>query len=173
MVSLTGVLSFQKITRRYWSKALFVLLFFSHTAFGGENCDIVGKNLAEISTQNQEACAKECETRAACKAWVFVSGWNHCSLKGEAARQVSLRMHSAAIEVESGNRQLTKIQEGFDHKGKDLRRVTGVKTSTACGEVCLEESQCQGFVYLDGYKDCWLKKTPGKFRPKVFYCGVK
>lgn len=137
-----------------------------------EACDIPGSPIKSIATTDAANCAKLCQDLPACKAYVFVSGWGRCFLKDQAKKPIPLRMHAAQIEGEGGARKVGAIREDHDESGKDLRRVSGIKTAQACAEQCLAEQQCMGMAFLDGYSDCWLKKTRGKLRPKTFTCAV-
>jgi hypothetical protein len=138
------------------------------------HCDLPGGDLSNSAQASPEACAAVCAAEAGCKAWTFISGWNRCFLKAKLQKQAKLRIHAAQVDDDGkGGRQLGKIHEDHDDSGKDLRRVTKVKTAEACGQECLAEPQCQAIAFLDGYGDCWLKKSKGRTRPKIFSCGTR
>lgn len=138
------------------------------------HCDLPGGDFSNASAPSAETCSASCAAAPQCKAWTFISGWNRCFLKSKQPKRANLRIHAAQIEEDAkGGRQLGTIKEDHDDSGKDLRRITKIRSAADCGQACLEEPQCKGFAYLDGYSDCWLKKTQGKTRPKVFYCGMR
>lgn len=138
------------------------------------HCDLPGGNRSHQATVSAEACATACSTDPACQAWSFVGGWNRCFLKQKSAKPVKLQIHAAQIERDAqGVRQLGKIHLNHDSSGKDLRRISTVKDAEACGQLCVEEAQCESIAFLDGYGDCWLKKNKGRLFPKVFYCGLR
>lgn len=138
------------------------------------HCDLPGGDLSNASAASPQVCATTCEGHATCKAWTYISGWNRCFLKSKQPKPVKLRIHAAQIEGDGqGGRRLGTIYEDHDDSGKDLRRVTKIRSAADCGKACLDEPQCQAFAFLDGYGDCWLKKNRGNTRPKVFYCGSR
>jgi hypothetical protein len=65
-----------------------------------------------------------------------------------------------------------KLNVDYDHSGKDIKRLV-LDEAKACAKACREEKACAAFTFIDGYRVCWLKKTGGRLRPKVFHCGVK
>ena len=138
------------------------------------HCDLPGGDLSNAAAATAEACAESCDAVPACKAWTFISGWNRCFLKSKQPRLAKLRIHAGHVEADGkGERKLGVIQEDHDDTGKDMRRVTKVRSAAECGAECLKEPRCEGFAFLDGYGDCWLKQNQGKTRPKVFYCGLR
>ena len=61
-----------------------------------------------------------------------------------------------------------------DHAGKDLERTPRDLPSTAsCAEACINTASCVGFVYIQGYRSCWLKATDGALTPKAFVCASR
>ena len=139
----------------------------------GQHCDIPGLAAANLKVPSAENCAEACQKGDNCRAWVYVSGWGRCSLKQKVLKPVALRIHSGAVEVDdAGARKLGPVNEDSDNSGKDLRRVSGLADAAACSVKCLEGGDCKAWSFLDGYGDCWLKKTAGKTIPKEFYCGA-
>jgi hypothetical protein len=139
--------------------------------FSEGSCDIPGSTLASEAKGDAEACRAACKAEEKCRAFVFVTGWNRCFLKAKADRQVPLRMHAGQLIDESA-RIMGPIAADHDESGKDLRRVSGVKSAPACAALCVEEPACKAFAFLDGYGDCWLKGNKGRLRPKTFTCAV-
>ncbi len=135
------------------------------------HCDLPqAKNVADaLKAESVDACEVHCAGVDKCRAYVFISGWNRCFLKGEPGKQAKLRFYAG--EVRNG----AVLESAFDrdYSGKDLRRVTHVKSGELCGKECLGEPKCKAFAHLGGYDDCWLKSSVGTAREKVFTCGTR
>lgn len=139
-----------------------------------KNCDLAGKDLRSAPQLTPEACEADCAATGNCRGWVFVSGWNRCFLKSLVRRTVPLTLHGGQVSsTDEGARQIKAYTANSDHRGKDLRRVSGMKTTESCGQACLAEVACRGIVFMEGYGDCWLKKTVGNLSPKIFFCGQR
>ena len=137
-------------------------------------CDLAGHDLGGAGGgATTEASAEPCETRCAarsgCEAFVYISGWRRCFLKGPGTKVVSVRFYAGVI------RDGKIADAGFDQdfSGKDLRRVEHVASGELCAKECEAEPGCKAFAYIGGYADCWLKKDVGNRREKVFSCGIK
>ncbi|SMF56470.1 PAN domain-containing protein [Pseudobacteriovorax antillogorgiicola] len=128
------------------------------------HCDLIGENLKNIKQSSKETCFKFCNDEEACLGAVFISGWNRCFLKKIVKRQARLRLYSWMRDGEGAYDK--------DFSGKDLKRFV-VADKGLCQEKCESMSQCTGFTYLEGYRDCWVKHTSGKLFEKIFYCSVK
>lgn len=128
-------------------------------------------SLKETKAATQEACQQLCAETAGCKAALYVSGWRKCALKSDAKKTARLKFQSAEMG-EGRTYQAGSFKDDNDYTGKDLERLV-LDSADACGEACAKNSQCESFTYLDGYRVCWLKKTRGKFVPKVFSCLMK
>lgn len=160
---------------RWW----IVVGFVSFVASGGSRsepgqikqyCDIPGHNISSKKTVNQHACRSECLRSTKCKAFTYVSGWGKCFLKSRAAKQHRVRFFAGHFDDQ---RRLVESSDDRDYNGTDLKKVSGVDSGKQCQNVCKEENKCKAFVYIEGYRDCWLKSSVGKSMKKIFYCGVK
>lgn len=128
------------------------------------NCDLAGTNLKAIKKTEKANCLKHCLDNKNCRGAVFISHWNQCFLKKSIKRKVELALISAE---KSG-----PLKADQDYSGKDYKQ-TSQKTAQQCLDQCKTEAQCQAITYMQGYQTCWLKKTKGNFRSKVFYCFQK
>jgi hypothetical protein len=135
--------------------------------------DLGGKNGLPAAAASAKACEARCAGLDGCEAFVFVSGWNRCFPKARPGKKALVRFYSGEIAVDGKVR--TVVAAGFDrdYSGKDLRRVEHVASGEECGALCVGEPACKAFAYIGGYSDCWLKKTRGEPREKVFSCGIK
>ncbi len=135
------------------------------------NCDLPGPSIKETKTATEEDCQKLCADDAQCKASLFITGWKKCSLKSDGKKTARLKFISGELPE---NRVYSKgaFREDEDYTGKDLERLV-LASADECGEACAKNDACKSFTYLDGYRVCWLKKTLGKYNPKVFRCSIK
>lgn len=135
-----------------------------------EDCDYPGSTFSVKPLKTPKDCLSLCNNTDNCLGFVFVSGWNRCQLKSKIFRKVPLTI-TAGIPDE---KQTYEIFPMMDARGPDLRSelVNDVK---ACQKTCQQEIKCKGFVFLDGYRTCWLKKALKSKKPyaKRFYCGAK
>ncbi len=138
-----------------------------------DHCDMGGEVTKSVTVNSGEDCEKTCDQDPDCKGFSFVSGWNKCFLKSKAGGAHKITFISQTIEMRGQERVLGEKKVDFDHSGKDLRKVSPVQDEDQCGKECNSEKECKGYVYIKGYRDCWLKKTEGKFKAKIFYCGSK
>ncbi len=135
------------------------------------NCDLPEASLFETKAQSEEECKKLCADKAECGAALYITGWKKCALKKQGKKTARLKFQSAELG-EGRVYQKGSYKDDNDYTGKDLERLV-LESADACGEACAKNAQCETFTYLDGYRVCWLKKTKGKFVPKVFSCLVK
>lgn len=136
------------------------------------HCDIGAANLRDMGTPTAEACRDACDHEASCAAFTHISGWNRCFLKKATRPKTTIKMYSGFITAEAGQR--TVAEEGYelDHNGKDWKKYD-TNNPAECKEQCLKAPECLAFTLIEGYRACWLKKTSGKLKGKVFRCGVK
>jgi hypothetical protein len=136
------------------------------------DCDITGPDLKSFISASAQDCGRSCQELGECRGWSHISGWNRCFLKKSVKSKTNVRMYAGQVD-RSGEAAKIAI-EGWqkDDSGKDYKRVAPVKTADDCKNVCLGESQCKAFVFIEGYSVCWLKKTTGRFADKVFSCGL-
>jgi hypothetical protein len=132
-----------------------------------EDCDNPSANLRSLPTATPELCRDACQQEAKCQAFVFISGWKRCFLKGQTGRNVTVKMYSGFKEGAVG-----ETKERSDNSGKDFKRVV-VNHQDKCWQACQDQAECMGYTFIAGYDTCWLKKTKGKLYPKVFYCGTQ
>lgn len=130
-----------------------------------DHCDLLGPNAAVLKNlSSHKDCQGECVKMKNCKGYVFISNWNRCFLKSEVKRLTKVSMISGLPGE--------KAKLDHDHSGKDMRQEAAAN-ARACDALCRKESACGAYTFIEGYQTCWLKKNPGSFRPKVFYCGRK
>lgn len=158
-------------------RRLFPFLFLVSTLAVGatpieEHCDVGAANLRDLPTKTAEECRTACDEDSACAAFTHISGWNRCFLKKAAKPKTTVKMHSGFIETKDGVRRVVEEGEALDHNGKDWQKHLTDSPET-CKDLCLKAPPCEAFTLIGGYRTCWLKKTAGKLRPKVFRCGVK
>ncbi|NRA45421.1 MAG: hypothetical protein HRU09_10750 [Oligoflexales bacterium] len=147
---------------------IFILSF--HNVLAGEikdqtHCDLVGPNekvLKNLSSYTE--CHTECAKSQDCQGYVFVSHWNRCFLKSEVKRLAKVNLISGLPGL--------KAKMDQDHSGKDIKQESAINAEE-CQQKCKKFGACAAYTYIKGYQTCWLKKKPGSFRPKVFYCGRK
>jgi hypothetical protein len=137
-------------------------------------CDIPTAPLSSAPGTTAADCAVRCADTAGCGAFVFISGWNRCVLHPPASRRVTVRMVAATVETTpEGARAVTPPRVDHDHGGRDLEAAPrDLPSAEACGEACVGTAACTGYVYVEGYRACWLKQTPGALTPKTFTCGA-
>lgn len=137
-----------------------------------EHCDIGAANLRDMPTPTAEACRDACDSDTTCAAFTHISGWNRCFLKKASRPKTTIKMYSGSIHLEAGTR--TVAEEGYelDHSGKDWKKLD-INKPAECKEKCLNAPECLAFTLIEGYRACWLKKTTGKLKGKVFRCGIK
>lgn len=137
-------------------------------------CDMPGANLATSSAQSAEQCEATCGERADCGGYTFVSGLNRCTLEQPGAKSFEVHMHAARLLVSDGQRSTTEPKADHDHGGRDLEpSPRDLPTTTACAAACVSTEACVGFVYIQGYRSCWLKATDGAISPKHFVCASR
>ena len=127
-------------------------------------CDLIGPNLNSVKKTTKARCWQNCEDLQECQGAVFISSWNRCFLKSTVKRKASVKMFSA---IKGGEGSYDR-----DYSAKDMKRLVFAKVDQ-CREACAKEETCSGFTYIDGYRDCWLKRGKGKVFEKVFFCKVK
>lgn len=158
-----------------------LLIFMTLPGWGGasvaataieDHCDIGGANLRDMPTPNAEGCRDACDADTACAAFTHISGWNRCFLKKAGRPKTTIKMYSGFIAA--GGAQRVVAEEGYelDHNGKDWKKYD-TNSPAECKEQCLQAPECMAFTLIEGYRACWLKKTAGKLKGKVFRCGVK
>jgi hypothetical protein len=125
--------------------------------------------LPSRQTTDAPACEAACAKSKACLSSVFISGWSRCFLKGAPGRAATVRFYAGRIE--GGKVRDAALDR--DHSGKDMRRVTRVRSGELCGEECLKDPKCKAFAHIGGYDDCWLKGSSGTLREKIFTCGFR
>ena len=129
-----------------------------------KHCDLIGDNKRGFKTDSGEICWGACSEDRGCLGAVFISSWNKCFLKSKIKRKASLRLFSEK-KGDVGNYDQ-------DFSAKDMKRLV-VANVKNCRDACLQNQMCSGFTYLEGYRDCWLKKGSGRLFPKVFFCKEK
>jgi len=139
------------------------------------SCDIPSSVPAPTAEASDvDSCEAACAVDADCAAYVFVSGWNRCTLQRATSPRVTLHLVAAAVAAADGARTLPAPTRDHDHKGKDLETAPrDLPNAAACAEACLGEESCRGYVYIEGYRSCWLKATDGELVPKTFTCAVR
>lgn len=137
-------------------------------------CDMPDADLARTTVDSAEACEATCSARADCGGYTFVSGLNRCALEKPGAKAFELQMFAARIQVEDGRRSTTEPEPDHDHAGKDLETAPrDLPSPAACATACVDTASCVGFVYIQGYRSCWLKATDGALTPKRFVCAAR
>lgn len=135
------------------------------------NCDLPAASLKDTKAKSLEECQKLCAETSGCNASLFISGWGKCSLKADGKKQARLKFHSGELDAQHAFTPGSAKADN-DYTGKDLERLV-LDNADQCGEACSKNKECVSFTYLEGYRVCWLKKTLGKFKPKVFSCSLK
>lgn len=159
---------------------LFVIVSLRANADGSSDwvrefdCDIPGHDIHGVSSTDPDSCQTACQKQSDCKAYTFITGWNRCQLKQAEKPRFKIIMHAAKVSSVEKRRSVGATNVAHDLKGKDLeRKPRNVKDAEACANECIGESDCKGFVYIEGYSACWLKLTDGDFQPKRFICGFR
>ncbi|MBQ46646.1 MAG: hypothetical protein CMP10_04020 [Zetaproteobacteria bacterium] len=149
-------------------------LFLSNDMYGKvslkANCDLPGQNLKSFNVAKPKDCREACTNNQKCNGFSFISGWNKCFLKVTSRAAVEIRFFSGEL---GSNREVASSGWDIDYSGKDLKKIPYVTDGKACSIACIKDPKCKAFGYISGYRDCWLKKTIGKSRHKVFWCGQR
>jgi hypothetical protein len=137
-------------------------------------CDVPTPPLSRQSTADAPACAAACAADPACGAWAYVSGWGQCRLHAPTTRKVAVAMIAAVEEIGAdGVRAMSAPRRDHDNAGKDLEAAPrDLGSPEDCAAACLGTAACHGYVYVEGYRACWLKREVGALSPKTFTCGV-
>lgn len=138
-------------------------------------CDIPTAAAFTAGATDVEACEAACAVDPACAAYVFISGWDRCSLKRAATPRIALHMVAAQVtDGPDGARIAGEPHRDHDHAGKDLEASPrDLPDAAACAAACDQTAACRGYVYIEGYRSCWLKATDGAVTPKTFTCAPK
>jgi hypothetical protein len=132
-------------------------------------CDVPAPALATADVADADACEATCAARADCGAWTFVSGWGQCRLHAPGSKHLAIQLWSAARGADGA---LPPPTADHDHRGKDLERAPRDRAdAAACAADCAATATCTGYVYVQGYRSCWLKQTAGELVAKSFTCG--
>jgi hypothetical protein len=136
-------------------------------------CDVPTAVLSSASAPSADACAERCASTPGCGVFSFVSGWDRCLLHAPTGVRVTVHLLAGAIETSaSGVRAAGPVRADSDHTGRDLEKAPrDLPSVETCAAACVETSTCTSYVYVQGYRSCWLKGTPGEFTPKTFTCG--
>lgn len=137
------------------------------------NCDVTGPDIKSMKQPDAKACLAACEELTTCRGWSFISGWNRCFLKSGIKSKTAVRMYAGRLD--RGASPVTVVQQGWDKddSGTDFRKVAPLSRSEECTDECLKDHRCVAFVFIEGYRVCWLKKSIGKWSDKTFSCGVR
>ncbi len=137
-----------------------------------EHCDIGAANLRDLPTPTADACRDACDADAQCAAFTHISGWNRCFLKKGTKPKTTIKMYSGFVTGEGAERAIAEEGYDLDHNGKDWKKHD-INVPAECKDLCLKAPECQAFTLIEGYRACWLKKTAGKLKGKIFRCGIK
>lgn len=136
-------------------------------------CDVTGPDIKSLKQTDAAACQVACENLQACRGWSFISGWNRCFLKSKINSKTNVRMYAGRINRQGKSPFIA--QEGWDKddSGRDYRKVAPLMRVEDCSAECTKDERCMAFVFINGYKTCWLKESTGRWSNKVFSCGIK
>ena len=135
-----------------------------------EACDVPTPPIASQPASDADACEQACRERTDCGAWTFVSGWGQCRLHAPTDRRVGV--HLVAGTLVGVERTPGPTLRDHDHPGRDLEPAPrDLPSADACAAACVGTAACVGFVYVEGYRSCWLKRTEGLPAPKTFTCA--
>lgn len=131
-------------------------------------CDIPGNNISSLSKTTKEICKKNCDSDSQCKGFTYISGWRKCFLKKKVSKSFRIRFYSGEKD-KSG--KIVNAKYDHDNSGKDIKRLANIDEKSKCLKACEDSGSCGAFTYIEGYRDCWLKKGGGRNYEKIFYCG--
>lgn len=138
-----------------------------------EHCDVTGPDLRTSRLGDAKSCQMLCQRDEACRGWSYISGWNRCALKSAIKSKAKVRMYAGRVDRGMQPAKVAQESWDFDDSGVDYRKIAPLNEASACAQACQKEDRCQAFVFIDGYRVCWLKKSIGQWASKVFYCGRK
>lgn len=145
-------------------------------AWERQSCDIPGDpSDPALESTDVDPCEASCAADPDCAAYVFISGLNRCTLKRVSSPRIRVHLVAATLTEEAdGTRSMGPLARDHDHAGKDLEpSPRDLPDAEACAAACLATESCQGMVYIEGYRSCWLKATAATLIPKTVTCALR
>ena len=130
--------------------------------------------LGPVDASSETDCARRCAGHSRCRAFTFNTRARKCFLKWGTGE---IRTHQDArsgmlFDRTSGPPSLSAgrgaILYNRDFPGNDIMAATLNNTTlAACQAACNANPSCAAFSYIERMRQCWIKHTAGRSRPRA------